>query len=329
MSRAAPRVLVVLFVAGVLLYTIAFAAGIFFSICTDGSLPGISLDYAQSIKEQLTQEAYDQAIPQAEMALALEHASEHIAQHVMGAALARQGKTDQAIDHFRQAIDFQPRYPDAHFGLAMALAQRGADSASRESHAQAVTDLNEALGHFQRTLELQPSHPLARENLAKAIPLYAGALVAQGRDLSRAGQHETARDKYQEAIRISPNLAEACNNLAEILATHPSPTLRNGPEAVRYAQKARQLTGGKNPWALETLAAAYAEVGRFDDAVKTAQLAINLAQSDGESELAQRIIQYELPRYRQGQPFHRSPGASPGAPRPHQTPSTLVDGESG
>jgi spermidine synthase len=314
MFRDAPRVLVILFVAGILFYTIAFAAGICFSIVTDGSLPGISLDYAQSIKDQLTREAYDQAIPQAEMALALEHASEHIAQHVMGAALARQGKTDEAIDHFRQAIAFQPRYSDAHFGLAMALAQRGADAASKESHPQAVADLGEALGHFQRTLELQPSHPLAQENLKKAIPLYAAALVAEGRDLSRVGRHETARDKYLEAIRVSPNLAQAYNNLAEILATHPDPKLRNGLQAVGYAQKARQLTGGKNPWALETLAAAYAEAGRFGEAVKTAQLAINIAQSDGESELAQRIAQYELPRYRQGKPFHRAPGSSPGAP---------------
>ena len=82
---------------------------------------------------------------------------------------------------------------------------------------------------------------------------------------------------------MDPYFPEALNNLAWILATHPDETIRNGKEAVRLAERACEKTERKIPLMLGTLAAAYAEAGRFDDATSTAKeaekLAIELSQA--------------------------------------------------
>ena len=93
------------------------------------------------------------------------------------------------------------------------------------------------------------------------------------------------------------------NNLAWSLATNPDPALRDGPLAVHYAEKACQLTGGQKTVCLGTLAAAYAEAGRFDEAVATAQKACANAASKGETALRERN-QELLARYQQHQAWH-------------------------
>ena len=76
-------------------------------------------------------------------------------------------------------------------------------------------------------------------------------------------------------------MVEALNNLAWLLAAHPSDALRNGAEAVRLAERACELSEHREPVMLGTLAAAYAEAGRFGDAVKTAEKARDLAAATG------------------------------------------------
>jgi hypothetical protein len=94
------------------------------------------------------------------------------------------------------------------------------------------------------------------------------------------------------------------NNLAWILATHPQAELRNGEEAVRLAERACDATRQKDPRLLGTLAAAYAEAGLFQDAIKTAQNTHDLALPAGEREIAnaahERVTLYESAKpYRQ------------------------------
>ena len=78
-----------------------------------------------------------------------------------------------------------------------------------------------------------------------------------------------------------PTGPEVHNNLAWLLATHPSAEFRNGAEAVPLAERACQLTGGTNLAMLATLAAAYAEAGRFPEAVSTQQKVCDLAAAQG------------------------------------------------
>jgi tetratricopeptide (TPR) repeat protein len=96
---------------------------------------------------------------------------------------------------------------------------------------------------------------------------------------------------------------EAQNNLARVLATSLLASLCNGNQAVKLAQQANQLTGGENPIILSTLAAAYAEAGRFPEAVETAQRALRLAETQSNTTLAD-AIRSQMKLYQAGLPFH-------------------------
>ena len=96
---------------------------------------------------------------------------------------------------------------------------------------------------------------------------------------------------------------EAQNNLARVLATSSQASLRNGNKAVILARQANQLTGGENPIILSTLAAAYAEAGRFPEAVETAQRALRLAETQSNTTLAD-AIRSQMKLYQAGLPFH-------------------------
>jgi hypothetical protein len=109
---------------------------------------------------------------------------------------------------------------------------------------------------------------------------------------------------FRETLRREPDSTIALNNLAFLLATAPDPLLRNGAEAVTYAEKACALTGNTNLATLATLAAAYAEAGRFDDAVAIADKTCNLAAESSNPALLQHNMELrEL--YRRKQPFHQ------------------------
>ena len=85
--------------------------------------------------------------------------------------------------------------------------------------------------------------------------------------------------------------------LAWILATDKNPDIRNGKAALKWAKVACEGEGAKNPDYLDTLAAAYAEAGRFDMAVKTAEKCLELARTSGDEsfagEVASRLQTYQ------------------------------------
>ena len=94
----------------------------------------------------------------------------------------------------------------------------------------------------------------------------------------------------------------ACNNLAWVLAISPQSAIRNGVRAVQLARQADQLTGGGNLVILRTLAAAYAEAGRFPEAIETASQALQLARPQDDSAWAE-TLQKETWLYRAATPL--------------------------
>ena len=114
---------------------------------------------------------------------------------------------------------------------------------------------------------------------------------------------EEAISQFQKALAIKPGYVAAQNNLAWVLATSPQASLRNGIKAVGLAERANQLAGGKNPVILATLAAAYAEAGRFPKAIETVQHAMQLAEAQSNTALAE-ALQSQLKLYQVGIPFH-------------------------
>jgi tetratricopeptide (TPR) repeat protein len=171
------------------------------------------------------------------------------------------------------------RNPDswlAHNNLGTILRQKGR--------------VDEAITHYQEALQIMPGNESIHFNLARAS--------------YQKGKVDQAIAQFQWALQIEPADMEAQNNLAWCLATAPQASLRNGDKAVQLARQANELAGGKNPVILGTLAAAFAEAGRFGDAVRSAQKAIDLARAAGRQDLAGKL-NGELRRYEAGLPLHQ------------------------
>jgi tetratricopeptide (TPR) repeat protein len=107
---------------------------------------------------------------------------------------------------------------------------------------------------------------------------------------------------YRQALRARPDWPEALNNLAWILATQEDPHFRDGAAAVRLAARAVELTKTNSAGALDTLAAGYAEAGRFAEAAKAAQQAVRLAETAGQKDLAAEA-RHHVELYQTGQAF--------------------------
>jgi len=233
------------------------------------------------------------------------------AHYNLGVILADQGKFDEAIDHYSQALRLKPEDAEAHYNLGNALASQG--------------KFKEAIGHYSEALRLKPNYAQAHNKLAvalaengrfqEAIDHYYEALRIEPNSSlthiqlasvwARQGQAKHAIEHYQEALRLDPDSAIVLNNLAWILATNGSSNFRDGARAVQLAEKACALSGYKNAVFLDTLAAAYAEAGRFNEAIQTAQKGVELALTMERGELA-KDIEKRMQLYRAGKPFYET-----------------------
>jgi tetratricopeptide (TPR) repeat protein len=191
---------------------------------------------------------------------------------------------------FRHALAVTENNSLACNNLGVALAARGR--------------LDEAIQSFRQAIQINSNRPETFFHL--------------GMTLDQSGRTREAVAQDQQALRLNPNLIEALNNLAWILAASPDDQLRNGTEAVSLAERACELTHYGQPVIIGTLAAAYAEAGRFPEAVTTAEKAEQLATSAGLTAVAAKNRQL-LELYRAGKPYHESP---PTASSSSQTPST-------
>jgi len=253
----------------------------------------------------------DEAIAHYEKALEINPADAE-AHNNLGATLFANGHVDAAIAHYRKALAIQPDYADASCNLANALLSNGdlegaigyysACLAISPDQAEAQYNLasallrrgrtDEAIVHYQKVLELRPDNPDAHANLGSA--LLAKGLV---RD---------AIAQYRDALRIGPDNVAARSNLAWLLATATDPSLRNGSEAVLLAERAESESSGSEnrPLVLRTLAAAYAETGRFAEAKGTAERALRAAEAQGNSALS-HALRDEIALYELGLPYHK------------------------
>ena len=193
-------------------------------------------------------------------------------------ALAEDGQTEAAIAHFEKAIEVAPRYVNAHYNLATLLAQCNRNE--------------EAIARFKKALEINPQSPATRCN-------FAAALIASGRS-------DEAIPQYKAALETDPNSTIACSKLAELLATHPNESLRDGNEAVALAERAIGLSNGWDAGLLDTLAAAYAEAGRFAEAEQTAKTAMDVATRQERPSLVKSLTA-KIELYRKGIPFRAAP----------------------
>ena len=179
----------------------------------------------------------------------------------LGHALMAKGNVDDAIPHFKKALDLGPETAEWHSNLGIAFAKKG--------------QLADAIPQFEKALDLSPDSVDAHYYLGKAM-------VMGGR-----GQEGLAH--WRQALSKDPDNLQVLNDTAWVLATSSDTTLRNGNAALPLAEHAVELTSAREPAILGTLAAVYAENGRFDKAIELEQRATDLATQQGNAALAQNL----------------------------------------
>lgn len=192
----------------------------------------------------------------------------------LGIALGFTGQTAEALLHFRKAIQTEPDFFEAHYNLAILL-----------SHERR---LPEAIEAWQQTLRIRPDFIDGEERLAY--------------DFYLASRWKEAIAEFEEVLREEPDKIFDLNLAADLLSASPDPSARNGVEALRLAKHAYELSGGTNPSIDDSLAAALAETGDFQQAVDDEQQAIQAASNQGDPELVS-LCTAHLARFQAKQPL--------------------------
>jgi len=241
------------------------------------------------------------------------------AEYNLGVALNRAGQKEEAVAQFRKALAISPTRLEAqgktqtlaHYNLGIIFAER--------------EEWSKAQPEFRAVLAEEPNSDQARASLAgclvqqrrfdeaigecqavlKLSSTNAPAWRWLGIALASSGKSEEAVQALREAVRLNPDGPVELNELAWFLATAPADTVRNGVEAVSFAHRACELTAWQEPRCLGTLDAAYAESGRFEEAIATARQTRELALIKGQTALAS-AAEERLRLYLVGKPYRVS-----------------------
>lgn len=230
----------------------------------------------------------------------------------LGISLAKQGDVTRAMNEAQRALELQPENARAHdlvFTLAREL--HGADEAltlGRDALAASpfdsdlhyriglaaggIGDFTTAAHQFAYALLLQPNRSEISDKLHLALRF--------------AAQSPNASAQLKAIASSPPDSPPLLNDLAWLSATHPDAARRDGARAIQLSERARALTERKQPALLTTAAAAYAEVGKFSEAIATAREAASLARSNGDvktTELAEKL----LTAFQANQPYREEP----------------------
>ena len=235
----------------------------------------------------------------------------YLAELNLAITLFRKGNADEAEFHARQAVQAHDKDYSPYVLLGSVNLQR--------------TNFPAAISNYSRALALNPNATYARFLLAgallngghlpqakeqflalSAVEQYKPEVHASLGEIFTAEKNATeAMHHYRGALKLRPDWPVVLNNMAWLLATNPDAQLRDGAEAVRLAERACELTRNEVPMFVGTLAAGYAEAGRYSNAVAAAKRAQALAIEKGFPDLAQRNAEL-LKVYEEQKPFHET-----------------------
>jgi tetratricopeptide (TPR) repeat protein len=232
-----------------------------------------------------------------------------VAEENLGQALYLRGEVNDALLHLDKALRIEPNDAIAHGAIGAILLR-------------VPQQQTEGFAHLRRSLEIYPDQAAvqstfgvalleagepdeSKKHLERAIaldPAESDAHYNLGNTLLALRRPKDAVAEYERAFQLNPHDTEALNNLAWTLATWPEDAGRDGAKAVEWAEKADALAQHHNAVIAATLAAAYAEVGRFDDAISTAKRALQLATDGGDNARAE-FIQVQIEQYQANTPL--------------------------
>ena len=254
------------------------------------------------------------------------------------------GEYDRAIADYTEAIRLDPKHAAAFNNRGLAWTAKGEHDRAIADYTEAIRlDPKHAAAFYNRgnAWSAKGEYDRAIADYTEAIrldPNYATAFNNRGNAWAAKGEYDRAIADYTEAIRLDPKHANAFNNRgrpgqtkrgvrpghrrlhrghpprpepatpfnnrAWLWATCPEAKYRDGPRAVASATRACELSGWKDAYNLDTLAAAYAEVGDFARAVASQQKANDLYQSEQD----RRTGEERLALYKDGKPYREEPG---------------------
>ncbi len=234
--------------------------------------------YFNEALAQLKAERWPEAIATLEQALALEPKSAK-SRLLLGTALWRAGRQEEALGQYEQAVALDPGRVEAHYSLSFTLFLM-------ERQAEGIAAFKRGFGVAPRWGQLPEQFDLG---VALALP----------------GPPQLVLDTCHERLARRPDDVLALVLLASLRAASPDPALRNGEEALRAARQACTATRYQIPEPLDVLAAAYAEAGRSEEAVRIGEFALWFARAAGRTKLVPGL-EARLELYRQGRPFRRA-----------------------
>jgi tetratricopeptide (TPR) repeat protein len=197
----------------------------------------------------------------------------------LGVALAATGQAAEAIEEYNKSLKLNPDSSQTHNNLGSALAETG--------------HLDEAIAEIQKAIELNPDNGAAHINLGHALEEEGGhrqeaieeltkgiELAPKSADgnnilgviLARTGKLDEAVIHMQKAVELAPNSVEYHFNLGRAFAASS-----RFAEALPQFEEAANLSGGQDPVILQMLAGMYSETGKYQDAVTTAEHALDIA----------------------------------------------------
>lgn len=229
--------------------------------------------------------------------------------HNRGVSRAATGDSKNAMSDFDTVVRLNPGYANAWFNRGELKYDQGDFAGALQDYNQAVQlqsgDSGFYISRAHALYRLGRSGEAMRDyNRAVQInPNDATALLNRGDAYREMAQYQQAASDYREAIRINPKLGRAYLSAAWLMATCPDARYRETDKAISAAQKAIELDGEKDYRYLDTLAAAQANAGRFEDAKNSATQAVSAAPSKELAHVRQRLELYESSRaYREGAP---------------------------
>ena len=236
------------------------------------------------------------------------HPNSATAHHNLGCAMIDRGQVRESIIHFDRALDLEPSAADTNLELGKALFKQGnwlraaanfesalalkPDDAESWNYAGAANlnlqRLEKATLAFQIAIKLKPTNGMFFYNLGRAQIM--------------SGNATGALESWHRALELMPESPRVLETLAWHLATSPDDSVRNGPEALRLAERACANTMYQDAGCMNALAAAFAELGRFQDASRLAQQAIEVARATQRTQLAGEI-EAQLKFYQSERPY--------------------------
>ncbi len=173
-----------------------------------------------------------------------------------GVALFNVGRTEEAETHLRKAVRIAPAFVLARNNLTKTYLKQGKLN-------EAIEHLNELISHNEGTAEIY-------YNLAAALEIQK--------------KYEDAIKNYTKSLELNPRDPDTNKRMGITLAA-----AGKADDAIRYAQRACELTGNRDADSLESLASVLAAAGKFDEATRTAEKALEAARITGQENLAAEI----------------------------------------